>query len=567
MLNMILNRYLSNLKERDELDYIFAPLLESMGYQILKKPSQGQPEYGKDYITIYYDCNKNEKYLVHFQLKAGNDKDLNSRTFTKENGVRESLLSAKDAKYEDFSIPDIKDLAIKIVLAHTGIINPNFVIQFNGFIEDNFNGQDEPKFERWDIHKLTELFSQHLFNEYLFTEKRFNLDLLKKTLTLLGSGDSDFPHFKELISSILSSCEAEKKGKVIQMLSTLNLIAQLVFQYSQEINNLHTAKEHVTYLMLQTWGWILENHLEQTEYVIKEYFGLFFLHYNLIDHYLLKFKDLYFVENGYYSDIGHEFESIAYPLRCSEIINNLIYYYYVTPILFNKIQKNELTELEKIIEFAVFNNVGSTIPLFDNYSVTLLNIVNFFDNIGRPDLIKRYMHEVFNNLSIIKSVSKRLPELKNNMDYLIEFIASKERPAYYQDNSSYLLSIMLEISARRGYDHFFEEYYDYLRNNNGKVVNFLVYHPPSNLVENEHILFQKELVEEGSTSVFSSDLITSSQKSTESIDVFLGFCQKDGMEEFELRTEKTPFKFLLFLAHSYYLTPYFPSTWRGGGKS
>ena len=69
MLNIILTRYLANLRERNELDWIFAPLLQSMGYQILDRPSQGQPENGKDYVTLF--CGESNKRIVHFQIKEG----------------------------------------------------------------------------------------------------------------------------------------------------------------------------------------------------------------------------------------------------------------------------------------------------------------------------------------------------------------------------------------------------------------------------------------------------------------------------------------------------------------
>jgi len=562
MLNIILTRYLANLRERNELDWIFAPLLQSMGYQILDRPSQGQPENGKDYVTLF--CGESNKRIVHFQIKAGVDKDISSRVFTKEDGIRESLLAAKDAKYRDLSQPELDGLPVKIVLVHTGTLNQNCYEQFNGFIDDNFNGINQPDFERWDLYKLADLFSEHLFNEFLFTESQISIDLLKKTLALLGTGDTEHPYYKELIRTILSSCIKKDKLSIIRLLSTLNLIGQLIFQYSQEIDNLHPAKEHVTYLILQTWGWLLENHLDQTPFVIEQFAYMFLLHYWITDQYLDKFKDLLNIDNGLYSLKGSSFETIAFPLRCTEIINCLLYHYWCDIILHRDNENFEAmkTGLENLITKCIFDNVGSTIPLFDNYSVTLINIIKFFDFIKKPDFVRRYLQEVFNNIAITKQMSQRLPELKNNMDNLIEFIANDERPIEYWDSSSYLLEMLFEISLRRGYDDLFKTYFKFLRKHNDDTVKLLVYHPPTDFIDYEHILFQHELITEGYTSVFQDELDVESDNKDLLIDSFKKFYQDDGVEDLNLRTESTQFLPLVFLAHSYYLTPWFPSSWR-----
>jgi len=91
MIRLMIGDYLRNLKERDELDYLFPFLLEQMRYKIVKtaKTSHGQPEYGKDIIANKTKKNGIEKLCI-FQLKAGEDGDINNSVFCKQDGVRES---------------------------------------------------------------------------------------------------------------------------------------------------------------------------------------------------------------------------------------------------------------------------------------------------------------------------------------------------------------------------------------------------------------------------------------------------------------------------------------------
>ena len=123
MKQRIVRDYLESLKEDSELDYIFPMLLESMDFRIVTTPrsSKGQPQYGKDVVAI----GKDEDGVIHrwyFELKGNADKDIDDNTFNKRDGIRESILAAKDVPYEDSSIPRFNSLPSKIVVVHNGIL-------------------------------------------------------------------------------------------------------------------------------------------------------------------------------------------------------------------------------------------------------------------------------------------------------------------------------------------------------------------------------------------------------------------------------------------------------------
>ncbi len=58
------------------------------------------------------------------------------------------------------------------------LLKQTFEVTFNGFIKQNFG---EEEFERWDIYRLTDLFGQYLFGEYLLTDQD-NIKLLREYL-------------------------------------------------------------------------------------------------------------------------------------------------------------------------------------------------------------------------------------------------------------------------------------------------------------------------------------------------------------------------------------------------
>lgn len=113
--SLIVREYLASLKESDELDYVFPLFLESQGFIILSKPSEykGMPQYGKDVVAVGVDFKDNVKKRFYFELKGGEDRHIDTNVYTKKDGVRESLLEAKDKDF-DFINKEDEKLPLKL---------------------------------------------------------------------------------------------------------------------------------------------------------------------------------------------------------------------------------------------------------------------------------------------------------------------------------------------------------------------------------------------------------------------------------------------------------------------
>ncbi|VDH16548.1 Uncharacterised protein [Algoriella xinjiangensis] len=248
--NIIVREYLSSLKEDSELDYLFPILLNLMGFRIVQtaKESKGQSQYGKDIIAIGKDAN-GTKYKWYFELKGYADKDVTQSNYTKSDGIRESIIEAKDTFFRDSTIPGFNSLPTKIVLVHNGILKTNIRDTFEGFISREFK---DGEFERWDIYFLTDIFSKYLFNEYLLADNISNR-LLKKTLAFLDSPDNTYDEFKELVNIQFKKVDNVKSRAFNKLFATLNLLNSIIFSYSTENNYLLPAKECSKYLVLKTW--------------------------------------------------------------------------------------------------------------------------------------------------------------------------------------------------------------------------------------------------------------------------------------------------------------------------
>ncbi len=559
MIRLMIGDYLRNLKERDELDYLFPFLLEQMKYKIVKtaKTSHGQPEYGKDIIATKTEKNGIEKLCI-FQLKAGDDGDIDNTVFFKQDGVRESLLQAKDAVFRDSSIPNLNKLPIKIILAHNGELNSNFRSLFNDFIENEFTSADI-EFEHWDIYKLTELFSKYLLNEYLLVKPEL-LNLFKKSLAFLDVPEYDFKHFKLLVDKLLKSYPKYTPRNIRKLISTFCMIGAMLLHYAKEADNLHPAKDCLTYMLLKVWGWILEKKaINSKKIAISEFGKLHMIHFQMLELYFTKTISIAKKKDGLFSEKGGYFEKIGYPMRSFEYLAYLIYHYqtYFLTTTDNEKRKEITNNFNELVKTIIHNNSGCSRPLFDNHSVPIVLTLIFLIMNDEKDFAAKYLRDILNNIALLKLIDGRFPELTNNLDSLIEYCATGKRPENYTDESSYLINILFEFSVILERKELFDEFWEILT----KDLHLLVYFPPEDVIENEHILFQKELLEEGKTDVYSDR--NTSDNEEEKLSSYEKFYKKvPKTKSLEYKTDKFGFQHLRLLTHIYFKTPFFPDEWR-----
>jgi hypothetical protein len=562
MISIILGEYLRSLKEREELDRILPLLLDQMGFEIIKTAtsSRGQSEYGVDMVATKVEDGVKKKFV--FQIKAGQDGDITSNVFTKTNGIRDSLLQIKDYDYKDISIRGFNKLKTKIILVHNGEIQFNFKPVFEGFLEKEFlkKGKKGVEFERWDIFKLTEYFSKYLFNEYLLVKQEY-ISLLKKALSFLDVLENDNRHFKKLVDNILNDQKKYNYKTFKKLILLLCIISEMIFHYSKEINNLEPAKDCLTYLLLKTWGWILEKKVEKNNKLVEEFVRLSLVHYRLLNEYFTKTLDIAKETDGLFSEKGGDFEIIGYPMRCFEYIGYLIYFYQIDELIAIVRKENYNNQKKLSIEYLkniILNNSGCSRPLLDNHSISIVLVLKFLIENNENKTAEVYLKKIFNNLSIIKYISKRLPELYDNTDALIECVTSKKKPSNYVDDSSYLLNILFEFIAILNDKDSYNEFLEFL----AKDSDLISFFPPEDIVDKEHLLFQQKL-NEGSTLsnpiIKKDDLINNK---TINFETYKEELKKLNLSVINYRSDSVFHRHLRYLAHIYFKTLIFPNEWR-----
>lgn len=545
----VIRDYLESLKEDNELDYIFPMLLQSMGYQIISTPknSKGQSQYGKDVVAVGYDS-EGIKCKWYFELKGEAAKDINDSAFSVKDGVRDSILAAKYAAYNDSSIPGFNKLPKKIVFVHNGLLKENTRPTFDGFINDEF---PHGGFERWDIEKLTDLFYEFLFDECLYRNEE-SYRLVKKILALHDAPGWHTDDFDRLIDIQLQNCPSSKKQRrrISQAFSSIALILAILFKEGTENNNFLPSKRAADRAVLKTWEWILSNKIENEGFIKKLFYKILRIQLDIYTQYLNKVLPLAVQYKGLYMFNGFETERIMYPLRCFDFIEDVIYYQVAVDSLFISDNKREAYRMAciELIEQIINHNSGFDMPLLDVHSIPLLLVIYHIWNFSmhsEQEIAKmgNWILRIASNIIIRKQDMDMFPELYSNLKELARSIFHKS--SHYNDKSSLFLMTLIELL------------YCYGLENSYKTIRSLILKSNTNLqvcypIESDDLevsLFNHRLHNELSIQACISlpeklqDLPKTYNKEYNSI---------------PLRTNSSRFPFLVLLAHIHYNTDWFP---------
>lgn len=542
----IIKQYISSLKEDNELDFIFPILLERMGFRILSTPKQskGMSQYGRDVVAVKKKNGVPTLFL--FELKGFVAKDVTDRTLNEKDGLIESLRASKYTVYEDVSIPNLKNYPRQYVFVHNGTVDANAQPTLNGFIKSEF---PEGNFERWDLAKLTSLFSKYLFDETLLADDE-SYRLFKKCLVLLDAEENDYSDISRLIELQLQKLDKAKrdnKRSLQNCFATLRLIVSMVYFYSQESDNLYPAKFCVDTVVLKVWAWILKGKREKKTSILRLFNGLVMQQMLIYEEYVNKILQFANFNKSLYSFQASLTEHVFYPLRCYDFLGDLIYFYLLTEAYgadLKKVGKIRMNALKAIIR----NNPACTVPLLDTHSIPILLVFRFMafrikDQDDEECLVSFIIDTILNTMIRYKK-NNMWPEMSGNRMALVKSLIKKSEE--YACDSSLLILTLFEIIAYLNIPDLYSIFKKLVEESD---VNLQVAYPETSEYDIEQCLFERRLNKELS--------VETNIKLPPTLEEFRMKYRKK-YDSIKYRTDTVGYNFLRILAHKYYETDFFP---------
>ncbi len=528
------------------MDYIFPLLLKRMGYRVLITPKQskGMSQYGRDVVAVKDVKGVNTLFL--FELKGFAAKDITDRTLNEKDGIIESLRASKNTKYRDASISGLSKCRRQYVFVHNGYAEANALITLNDFVEDEF---PDGNFDRWDLDKLTTLFSDYLFDETILADEE-SYRLFKKVLVLLDAEGNDFTDMASLINLQTAKIEAKKDNNqraILNFFATLRLIASMVYYYAKDADNLYPAKMCIDTIVLKTWAWILKGKREKKPTIIKHFNSLVLLEMQIYEEYVTKVLRFANIPKGLYGYQASDTEQIFYPLRCYDFLGDLVYYYILTEAYY-KLQKTDVRNRMDVLKAIIKNNNASTVPLLDTHSIPILLLFRYMSlhcqNKEDYELMADYVLDTVINLGKRYTKTGMWPEMSGNRMVLAKSLYKKSDD--YNSSSSLLLMVVFELISYLNYHSLYTVFRKMVFESG---VNLQVAYPNHEEVDVEQLLFEHRLNEEVS--------VETNLKLPETLEEFQKTFKKK-YQSIKYRTDAVNYGFLRMLAHKFYETDMFP---------
>lgn len=254
-LQLVLQNYISSLKERNELDALLPELLMAMGHSVLSRPQTGVAQAGVDILSSYTDPAGNQE-LYLFIIKFGDisREDL----FTGQQAIQPSAREACTDFARNRLTEAQRALPKHVVVVSSGVVKQEAATGFAG-LADEVDARPGFKFEFWGIDQLTPLIETHVFDDSLLLGH--GQSDLRAALAGLEDSRASIRRFERFIDGVLATTTSEasdspttKRRKFLRRCAAAAMGHGVLLVWGGAENNLRPAVVAGEYLALRLWS-------------------------------------------------------------------------------------------------------------------------------------------------------------------------------------------------------------------------------------------------------------------------------------------------------------------------
>jgi len=462
-MKLVLREYISMLRESGELDELVPDLLLNMGIVPLSRAQVGVRQYGVDVPGVGPDPGDDIEKLFLITIKKG-DIERNNWDGSPQD-VRPSLNEMRDVYLQNRVADEYSDLPVKIVLCSGGDMKQNVEPNWNGYVENNAE-DGEIEFDFWGADRLAALIDEYFLDEYLISGSARKQ--IRKTIALADQNEGEPNYFYAFVEDTLFDREVptdddaahQRERRCIFRL--LNLALNIVFHWSQEVDNLRPAVLCSERILLRAWDWMRKNDLLDKDDVIEEYHSLLRTHAKILSAYGLKIQPHCYVEDGLFR--AGPSDGIEYPIRTFEVIGIMAEMVLVSGLFFPIVQDDE--EMEEVLVEQIMasghalaalikNNPSACTPLFDHHIIDITLGLLALRTAGFEEEAKQWLEELGWRLIFAYRIGQHFPIWTDSFEDLVELNYGGGESKEELTEISTLIPILAEWYAAFGME---EEY-------------------------------------------------------------------------------------------------------------
>lgn len=424
-MKLVIQQYLSTLKESKELDAILPDLLLVMNIRPIAKPQIGVRQHGVDLAAVGKDPDDGITKLYLFAIKCG---DIGRKEWDSSvQSVRQTLNEINDSYIPHFIPTKYKNLPITIVLATGGDLLQDTQASWNGYISKN--NIDKINYELWDGAKLSILFHEYLFNEYILIKEYRSI--FRRVLVMLADPSYDLKDFYYLFDQLVEKIDDTKSKSNKRNLKTCKLILKIAIEWAKDANNYKHCINLAEHCLLKYWDTIKDFALDKKSLLIDDFLDYYLILYNLLVENNDKFADLYSIEDGL-----HGYTKLQSPETESIKIYEQLGFLSELGILafFEFNRYHEEVYLQSLINVAgniklLLNNHKSLLnPLYDEHIIEICLCCYVLLVVGEKDCVNDWLYKSFDHIIYAYNVlGKYFPTCTNDFyDLLYESKENRE---------------------------------------------------------------------------------------------------------------------------------------------
>ena len=360
------------------------------------------------------------------------------------------------------------------------------------------------------------------------------------------------------LNQILNKNEKHKQ-KILKKLRLVRLCLNILFKWSQDINNLKPAILASERCTLLSWDWIAKNKHFDKDYIKKEFYLIFSLKRRIGITFFNKVASHYTTQHSIYR---YSKNNLEYSLNCWEHLGILSTIGLTELQEFKFLLANGKEEEAKVLlastetissVLATFiaNNPPLNTPNYDEHSIEIALALRLLWITGKKKSARNWINNIAISLHNNFAIYKTFPLFRTNFDRLVEIKNSDEKS---EVDSSMILVILLEYTILLDDSKLYDEIKSLVNNKFPKV--------------NLQIWFATEEVE----SFFCSKRYSQNEGTLKhSIQVFedLGDYKNEIVEEMDLFIKEKDFEFYTsgfhiigHIASRHFRAQPFPIFWR-----
>ena len=417
---LLLEEYLSLMKEAGELDIFLPVLLTAMNHEVVLKAQTGVRQFGVDVVTRGPD-ERREQRLFLWVIKCG---DINRQSWrVDKQSIRNSVEEVGDVYLETHITPQDDRLPRTLVVVTNGSINQEVALEMTTYLK-KWGKKHRTKVQTVTGATLAIWVEQFLLNEYALPAA--HRSLFRKALATVETPEVSYQHSVQLVVGLMSEAQSNvgsaraRRKRVLASLRALLAFNEVLLLWARDAGNLEAPYLVAEFSVLRAWSHLHNSPLLSDPRVGTDLHRIAIHYLNTCELYHAKIEPYYFVQSAI-ATVSPDSAVVATKVF-SEMgrlglaaVTRFIVANHIQDMTIHQQAVGFVDRLEALLK----SHTVSASPCFDSQSTDISLALLALAASGRTQTARDWLHQVIDRLGVAKQFGRYAPVQTDSFDDLL----------------------------------------------------------------------------------------------------------------------------------------------------